>query len=617
MPREKRLRKNGKNACFSSILNHQFIRKTLQKRKFTYTIIQDYTRKKSLIPKGHIMAKLLFRTQLLCSNPSTIRRFEIDDRRSVAALLQTIAIVYGIDEVVKINLLRGTTIISDSTLIKDKLSPVNITDPASSGFSVSCTIPLKYADYYSIDEQISNTLFTFSLDLETDKESWLEEKKKDNETKLTDADDPRLIHYRGLNIIPYGRNFNESNDFMKSAVCGSLPYIRNIGYIELSNYLVDMDEINNQLKNQITLGRKKVKIDRDKGISLRDIIDCLTIADMKRLVLEQRLPISTSGSKAQIVTRIKDHFNTPVFWKQLLEEMTLSEYEDFVDFALNGKNLQGFDLPSLQEYDLTAYLGRSKLVVPMEFLLFYQDFINREGDEELILSKKLRRVGECCRLLYGVFNIEMFIKVAEIIGLNITLTEDMAKKFLSHAVRISSLTESIYYSEGDFRAEEISKIITSQRFLMKKYYIPSKADLENLTKNGYLMEPKHEEYFKQHLRTISRNRMDIYEMEYCIRLSYYLMRLGSSEYKVHAALMDIFKQHYYSITEKDRVNLLKFLGNIMDDIRMVENLGYTNNEVLKMMQTSQPVMRRVNKISPNEPCPCGSGKKYKYCHGRK
>ncbi|MBR0094072.1 MAG: SEC-C domain-containing protein, partial [Synergistaceae bacterium] len=26
--------------------------------------------------------------------------------------------------------------------------------------------------------------------------------------------------------------------------------------------------------------------------------------------------------------------------------------------------------------------------------------------------------------------------------------------------------------------------------------------------------------------------------------------------------------------------------------------------------------RKVQKVGRNDPCPCGSGKKYKYCHGR-
>ena len=30
-----------------------------------------------------------------------------------------------------------------------------------------------------------------------------------------------------------------------------------------------------------------------------------------------------------------------------------------------------------------------------------------------------------------------------------------------------------------------------------------------------------------------------------------------------------------------------------------------------------PQRRTVQKIYPNDPCPCGSGKKFKQCHGRK
>jgi preprotein translocase subunit SecA len=30
-----------------------------------------------------------------------------------------------------------------------------------------------------------------------------------------------------------------------------------------------------------------------------------------------------------------------------------------------------------------------------------------------------------------------------------------------------------------------------------------------------------------------------------------------------------------------------------------------------------PVKRTDKKVYPNDPCPCGSGKKYKQCHGKK
>jgi preprotein translocase subunit SecA len=34
------------------------------------------------------------------------------------------------------------------------------------------------------------------------------------------------------------------------------------------------------------------------------------------------------------------------------------------------------------------------------------------------------------------------------------------------------------------------------------------------------------------------------------------------------------------------------------------------------LQTPEPFVRAGRKVGRNEPCPCGSGKKYKQCHGR-
>jgi preprotein translocase subunit SecA len=31
---------------------------------------------------------------------------------------------------------------------------------------------------------------------------------------------------------------------------------------------------------------------------------------------------------------------------------------------------------------------------------------------------------------------------------------------------------------------------------------------------------------------------------------------------------------------------------------------------------SQPIVNTMPKVGRNDPCPCGSGKKYKQCHGR-
>ena len=35
-----------------------------------------------------------------------------------------------------------------------------------------------------------------------------------------------------------------------------------------------------------------------------------------------------------------------------------------------------------------------------------------------------------------------------------------------------------------------------------------------------------------------------------------------------------------------------------------------------MLDKAQPFVRGGQKVGRNDPCPCGSGKKYKQCHGK-
>jgi preprotein translocase subunit SecA len=58
--------------------------------------------------------------------------------------------------------------------------------------------------------------------------------------------------------------------------------------------------------------------------------------------------------------------------------------------------------------------------------------------------------------------------------------------------------------------------------------------------------------------------------------------------------------------------VLKTLFNI----KLVnENNDNNNNSNRNRKQTQEPRRIITKKIGRNEPCPCGSGKKYKQCHG--
>ena len=62
----------------------------------------------------------------------------------------------------------------------------------------------------------------------------------------------------------------------------------------------------------------------------------------------------------------------------------------------------------------------------------------------------------------------------------------------------------------------------------------------------------------------------------------------------------------------------KIIISIIDD-----GCGMTAEQVAKVTGTNkdasaakEPVRRTARKVMPNEPCPCGSGKKYKHCCGK-
>ena len=62
----------------------------------------------------------------------------------------------------------------------------------------------------------------------------------------------------------------------------------------------------------------------------------------------------------------------------------------------------------------------------------------------------------------------------------------------------------------------------------------------------------------------------------------------------------------------DKLNeLIGYLPDMANSTRLWINNGHTTAELNR-----EAVNAHAKKIYPNDPCPCGSGKKYKKCCGR-
>lgn len=117
------------------------------------------------------------------------------------------------------------------------------------------------------------------------------------------------------------------------------------------------------------------------------------------------------------------------------------------------------------------------------------------------------------------------------------------------------------------------------------------------------------------LKTIDRKWMahidDMEQLRQGIGLQAYAQRDPLNEYKL--AGYDMFNGMMASIREDTVKLLLHAKIEAPAEREQVAKVTGTNKDDTSV---KEPVRRKAPKIQPNDPCPCGSGKKYKQCCGR-
>ena len=89
--------------------------------------------------------------------------------------------------------------------------------------------------------------------------------------------------------------------------------------------------------------------------------------------------------------------------------------------------------------------------------------------------------------------------------------------------------------------------------------------------------------------------------------------------------LEIYQQEGYArfqrLNENINLEVLKYITHTTIRIQLPQEeedpmKGLTTNDVKNEPVKQKPLEKKTH-VGPNEPCPCGSGKKYKYCHGLK
>ncbi len=197
--------------------------------------------------------------------------------------------------------------------------------------------------------------------------------------------------------------------------------------------------------------------------------------------------------------------------------------------------------------------------------------------------------------------------------------EDLVK---SHLVTEQVLNEKDYEDiaefanenllKKDFKVEEIKDLSADEviDLIVKRVTEEYDAKLEKLP----------EEITQEFEKVITLQIVDHYWMEHINTMSHLRegihLRGYAQEDPLRAYTMegyDLFDQMLQKIDKDVSITLIK--AEIRQNIERKEtSKNIQTNDPDKGSTKSQP--KRVKKVGRNDPCPCGSGKKYKQCHGK-
>lgn len=260
-----------------------------------------------------------------------------------------------------------------------------------------------------------------------------------------------------------------------------------------------------------------------------------------------------------------------------------------------------------------------EIVIADEIIEIYN---NIKSDEKLYAkllelretNNKYNDYKKACLRLYGAVPTNMLKAVYET-NEGEELDMDKFYHFLSKKSYIESdfniidgylVHEALFINdENDFR----DMIKASEN--IDKYYLPEKSELMKYTDELYYEHTLHIEKLESHLSKKYNLDKDKLEEAMIELIGTNLVSLNTD-----ATMIDMILKSWQDLginikTQDELKKIVDMILKVINTTRMWSNKGFTPEELKASTQRVN-----VNKIGRNEPCPCGSGKKYKHCCGK-
>jgi hypothetical protein len=391
------------------------------------------------------------------------------------------------------------------------------------------------------------------------------------------------------------------------------------------------DELRAAFENPETLFGYLI-FDRKPIFDLRRLFESFRRKELQDLASEMQLPGRSGLKKSELIDAIYDCYSRSNLLQLLMSQSDEREiralynimhsdiyYVEDEDFPYD------FALTLLFHHIIAAFYDADRIAI-VAFREFREKYAETFDEMRELLDDILDEMDEyaCAAVnLYGILSIKDFMRIY-LEQTSSDLNEGMARRMLSDLIGEEADSETEYRLRGDFLFsdslddwddDELEDL--SERSRKYPLYVPPKEEFLRYADWFYFEEtPAHAE-FAEYIQ--KKAGLDATDEDDKVSSGLIVGEICSvlRQWAQMQECFDILESFGIGFRDlKDTKKATQLIAQMNNNTRIWGNNGATPKELLARKQSGASQRSAERKIGRNEPCPCGSGKKYKHCCGK-